>query len=95
MKQFLMLTSAAVFGLALTLAAQNAPAPAASSPAPARHAWGDKDGDGKCDITGLAVGQGRRATAGRRANGPGWRGARCNRPCRKAISPAPPAAARQ
>lgn len=31
----------------------------------ALHAWGDKNKDGICDVTGKAVGQGRRAMAGR------------------------------
>lgn len=45
---------------------------------PGPHAWGDKDKDGKCDITGQPVGQnrgqgrGRMMNCGRRGRGNGW-----------------------
>lgn len=55
----------------------------------ARHAWGDKDKDGKCDITGQPVGQGQ----AQRMTGAGSRGAGCNRArqggcCRRGQAPA-------
>lgn len=43
------------------------------------HAWGDRNGDGKCDITGQAVGQGR--GRGVQAARQGGRGAGCGRQC--------------
>ena len=64
MNRILLVMTTAALGLAMTVAAQQAAAPA-PAPAPAAqtapHAWGDKDHDGKCDVTGQPVGQGRMA----------------------------------
>jgi len=56
MKPLFALLSAATLAFALSASAQNAPAP---------HAWGDKNKDGICDVTGKPVGQGRAWGAGR------------------------------
>ncbi|WP_321473337.1 hypothetical protein [uncultured Paludibaculum sp.] len=63
--------------------------------APGPHAWGDKDKDGKCDITGQSVGQGRGSgrgmAAGRRGGGCG-QGRGCCRRGQAAAAPAAPEA---
>lgn len=61
----------------------------------APRAWGDKDKDGKCDITGQPVGQGRgqgRMTGqGRRGGGCGQRNGCCRRGQGAAVKAAPEA----
>jgi len=63
MKRILLGLGAVVFALSLSAAGQNQGA------GPGPHAWGDKDKDGKCDITGQPVGQGRANGKGMRAMG--------------------------
>jgi len=95
MKRIITMITTAALGLVMTLAAQQgAPVAAQQAPARAPHAWGDKDHDGKCDITGRPVGQrmgdrtamrggrGRRggmALGMGRGNGPQGAGAGCLR----------------
>jgi hypothetical protein len=95
MKRIITMITTAALGLVMTLAAQQgAPVAAQQAPARAPHAWGDKDHDGKCDITGRPVGQrmgGRTAMRGGRGrrggmalgmgrgNGPQGAGAGCLR----------------
>lgn len=76
MKRFLLVVSVLVSSVAAVAAVQNAPA--TDSRAMRRgsggtpYAWNDKDKDGKCDLTGAPVGQGRGAGAmrcGRRGRG--------------------------
>ena len=56
----------------------------------APYAWGDKDKDGKCDVTGRPVGQGRGQMAGRQGmrGGRGMRGGGC---CGRMAAQAQPA----
>ena len=71
MKRILTMAATAIFGLAMTVGAQQAaPAPSAEKANPrAPHAYGDQDKDGKCDVTGKPVGQGRQGMQGGRGRG--------------------------
>ncbi len=69
-----------LFALAVTAYGQNTAQPNAG----ARHAWGDKNKDGICDVTGKPVGQGRaqaQGQAGGQRMGRGRRGMRGMRNC--------------
>ena len=48
-----------LLGVGTALLALSMGAMAQGQGGPGPHAWGDKDKDGKCDITGRPVGQGR------------------------------------
>jgi hypothetical protein len=52
MKRTLLFIGTVFFALSLTALGQN-------QGGPGPHAWGDKNKDGKCDVTGQPVGQGR------------------------------------
>ena len=69
MKQILITMGAAALAFALALPAQTA---GAQQPAKTPHAYGDKDHDGKCDVTGQAVGQGRMGMRGGRGRMRCW-----------------------
>lgn len=57
------MTAIMITALGLTMAwGADQKAPETQGQAP--HAWGDKDHDGKCDVTGKPVGQGRQAMGG-------------------------------
>jgi hypothetical protein len=72
-----LMTTMTITALGLTMAwgaDQKAQAPAAQGQAAAAqanapHAYGDKDHDGKCDMTGKPVGQGRQGMGGRGMRG--------------------------
>jgi len=73
MKRILLGIVTPLFALALGAMAQNAVGPGP-------HAWGDKDKDGKCDMTGQPVGQGRgKARAGMRQGGRGNQNGCCRK----------------
>ncbi len=84
----LTIAAAGLMAFGLTASGQNPPASSGQAQQPAQgigrggapHAWGDKNKDGICDITGRPVGQGRGQGAGRRmGRGRGqMSGGRCN-----------------
>ncbi|MFB3825161.1 MAG: hypothetical protein ACE15B_00280 [Bryobacteraceae bacterium] len=102
MKTTLLTLAAGMLVFTLTAFGQNAQ-PQTNARPNAPHAWGDKNKDGICDVTGKPVGQGRAQAGagrmgrmGRRGRGQ-MRGGMCNccmqsQAAAPAPAPAPPAA---
>ncbi len=83
MKSMLLTIATGLLAFAFTASGQNTPAQTAQPQGKARggapHAYGDKNKDGMCDVTGKPVGQGRAQTGGRRmGRGQGRMRGNCN-----------------